>query len=68
MKVAGTFSATTGEMVIPGSYRSIRDTVSPGGSLYWMDGNIWPLPPVELTNCEPGFYKDGLVWPPALPP
>ena len=46
MKVAGTFSATSGEMVIP------------GGGLYWMDGNIWPLPPPELTNCEPGFYKD----------
>lgn len=29
-----------------------------GSGLYWMDGQIWPKPPQELTNCDPGFYKD----------
>ncbi|CAJ1409089.1 unnamed protein product [Effrenium voratum] len=32
-------------------------TIGSGG-LYWMDGNIWPLPPPSLTDCDPGFFKD----------
>ena len=33
--------------------------MSAGAGLYWMDGQIWPKPPAALTNCDPGFYKDG---------
>jgi len=46
LTVAGMFSATSGNLTIQSS------------GLYWMDGQIWPKPPQELTNCDPGFYKE----------
>ena len=29
-----------------------------GQDVYWMDGQRGAMPPAELTNCDPGFYKD----------
>ncbi|CAE7320100.1 Grm8 [Symbiodinium necroappetens] len=44
--VGAVFDAITGELTVAGQ------------DLYWMDGQRGAMPPAELTNCDPGFYKE----------
>eukprot|EP00439_Symbiodinium_sp_Y106_P025073 s1659_g3.t1 len=43
--VGAVFDASTGELTV-------------SQDVYWMDGQRGAMPPAELTNCDPGFYKE----------